>query len=103
MNIQNRIFAPLLVATFFVAGVANFYPVGVMAASVIETQVDGDFKGWEGKTVVKLMNGQIWIQTEYYYEYHYAYMPDVLIYQSDGGWKMKVEGVDQAVGVKQLR
>lgn len=74
-----------------------------LAQSVIESQVDGEFEGWEGETVVKLMNGQIWVQTEYYYEYRYAYMPDVLVYQSSGGWKMKVEGIDKAVGVEQLR
>jgi hypothetical protein len=74
-----------------------------MAQSVIESRVDGEFEGWEGETVVKLMNGQIWVQTEYYYHYHYAYMPSVLIYQSGGGWKMKVEGVDKAVRVEQLR
>lgn len=74
-----------------------------LAQSVIESQVDGEFDGWEGETVVKLMNGQIWLQTEYYYEYHYAYMPEVLVYQSRGDWKMKVEGIDKAVGVEQLR
>src|SRR5580704_4240125 len=25
----------------------------------IETQIDGDFKGWEGETIYKLRNGQI--------------------------------------------
>lgn len=70
---------------------------------VIESQIDGDFEGWEGETVVKLMNGQIWMQTEYYYEYMYAYMPDVLIYKSSGGYKMKVEGIDQAVEVRLLK
>ncbi len=28
--------------------------------NVIETQIDGDFEGWEGETIVKLMNGQVW-------------------------------------------
>ncbi len=70
---------------------------------VIETQIDGDFEGWEGETIVKLMNGQIWQQTEYHYTYHYAFMPEVLIYRSGGGWKMKVDGVDKAVGVEQLK
>ena len=79
------------------------YPPVASAQSVIESQIDGEFEGWEGETVVKLMNGQIWMQTEYHYEYHYAYMPDVLIYQSGGGWKMKVEGTDKAVRVEQLR
>lgn len=73
------------------------------APSVIESQIDGNFEGWEGETVVKLMNGQIWQQTEYYYTYHYAFMPKVLIYKSGGGYKMQVEGVSRAVGVMQLR
>ena len=73
------------------------------AASVIETQIDGDFEGWEGETIVKLMNGQIWQQTEYYYHDHYAFMPKVLIYRRGGGYKMKVDGIDKAVGVERLR
>ena len=52
------------------------------APQVVESQIDGDFEGWEGETVVKLMNGQIWQQTEYYYHYHYAFMPEVLVYRS---------------------
>lgn len=103
MNIRKWIFAPIVIAALCLGFAATYYPPNAQAASVIETKIDGDFEGWEGETVVKLMNGQVWIQTEYYYEYHYAYMPDVLIYQSGGGWKMKVEGVGKAVGVEQLR
>ena len=55
------------------------------------------------KRIIKLMNGQIWQQIEYYYEYHYAYMPKVLVYPSAGGFKMKIEGTSQAVGVQRLR
>jgi len=71
-------------------------------AQVIESQIDGDFEGWEGETIVKLMNGQIWQQSEYYY-YHYAFMPKVLIYWSVGEYKMKVEGIEKSIGVKQLK
>ena len=70
---------------------------------MVESQIDGDFNGWEGETIVKLMNGQIWQQTEYHYEYHYAYMPNVLVYPSGGGYKMKVDGTDEAVGVQRLK
>jgi hypothetical protein len=77
-------------------------PVAVPVPSVIETQVDGEFSGWEGETIVKLINGQIWQQTEYHYEYHYAYMPKVLVYPSGGGFKMKVEGTSEAIGVQRL-
>jgi hypothetical protein len=77
--------------------------VAPVVGSAVETQIDGDFEGWDGETVVKLMNGQIWQQTEYYYEYHYAFMPNVLIYPSGSGYKMKVDGTSQAVGVQRLR
>jgi len=71
--------------------------------NVIETSIDGEFEGWEGETVVKLLNGQIWQQSSYHYHYHYAYMPNVLIYRSGGGYKMKVDGTDKAVNVVRLR
>lgn len=90
-------------AAILSAVVVGSVPSEVSAQSVIESQISGAFEGWDGETVVKLMNGQVWMQTEYYYEYHYAYMPDVLVYQSGGGWKMKVDGVSKAVGVEQLR
>ncbi|OGP03826.1 MAG: hypothetical protein A2Z93_13355 [Curvibacter sp. GWA2_64_110] len=69
----------------------------------MESQIDGDFEGWDGDTVVKLTNGQIWQQSEYHYEYHYAFMPEVLIYPSGGGYKMKVDGADEAVAVRRLK
>jgi hypothetical protein len=56
----------------------------------VESKIAGEFNGWEGKTIVKLINGQIWQLTEYHYEYRYAYMPEVIIYPTAGGPKMKV-------------
>ncbi len=71
--------------------------------NIIESQIDGDFEGWEGETIIKLTNGQIWQQTEYYYYYHYYFMPKVLIYTSDNGYKIKVDGVDKVIGVTRLK
>jgi hypothetical protein len=71
--------------------------------SVIESKVDGSFEGWKGETIVKLANGQIWQQTEYHYEYDYAYRPEVLIFKSGGVYKMKVKGIEKAVRVKRLK
>jgi hypothetical protein len=72
--------------------------------TVIETQMDGDFEGWEGETIFKLANGQIWQQSEYAFTYTYSYRPDVLIYRSEtGGWKMQVEGVERTIGVQRLK
>ena len=70
---------------------------------VIESKVDGDFDGWDGETIIKLFNGQIWQQTEYYYHYNYSFMPSVVIYKSGTGYKMKVDGIDKAIGVKRIK
>ncbi|WP_157184806.1 hypothetical protein [Nocardia niigatensis] len=37
--------------------------------------VDGEWKGWDGSTVVKLSDSSVWKQEEYFYEYNYAYRP----------------------------
>ncbi len=71
--------------------------------SVIETCIEDDFEGWDGDTIFKLGNGQIWQQTSYEYTYHYAYRPDVIIYSTSGGYKMRVEGVDGTIYVKRIR
>lgn len=34
-------------------------PAAIPAPTIVETQMDGEFNGWEGETIVKLMNGQI--------------------------------------------
>lgn len=73
------------------------------SSDVIESQIDGDFEGWEGETIVKLMNGQIWQQSEYVYSYHYTFMPKVVIYKSGSVYKMIVDGIDKAVGVIRLK
>jgi hypothetical protein len=71
--------------------------------SVIESRVDGEFHGWEGDTILKLANGQIWQQREYHYHYHYAYAPKVIVILTESGWKMSVDGTDRPVGVTRLK
>lgn len=77
-------------------GVAN-------TSSVIEARIDGDFEGWEGETIFKLNNGQIWQQASYAYTYHYAYSPSVLIYRSGSGYMMRVDGVAREIAVVRLK
>lgn len=69
----------------------------------IESEIAGDFNGWDGETIFKLTNGQIWQQAEYDYEYEYAFQPEVTIYKSAGGYKMKVEGMDDTIYVKRIK
>ncbi|WP_353433137.1 hypothetical protein [Polynucleobacter sp. MWH-UH23A] len=73
------------------------------SGDIIESSINGEFKGWEGESIYALMNGQVWQQATYYYYYHYAYAPKVLIYQNGGAFFMQVQGVKQAVQVRRLR
>jgi hypothetical protein len=72
-------------------------------SEVIETQINGEFKGWEGETIFQMKNGQIWQQSSYAYKYHYAYSPRVTIYKSGSKWEMKVEGVDGTIEVRKIK
>jgi hypothetical protein len=78
-------------------------PKTLSTDSVIETQINGTFEGWDGETIFKLSNGQIWQQAAYAYIYHYAYRPKLLIYSSGSVYRMKVEGVDSSIPVKRLK
>jgi hypothetical protein len=70
--------------------------------NVIETQISGEFIGWRGETIFKMTNGQTWQQSTYSYMYQYAYNPEVLIYEFNGSWIMKVEDVAETIAVKKL-
>jgi len=77
-------------------------PSLLTTASVVESRIDGEFEGWSGETIFKLANGQIWQQSSYDYTYHYAYRPKVIIFRTAGGYKMKVDGVDDTIYVTRL-
>lgn len=85
----------LSICTFLVANAATAY----------EGRISGEFHGWDGETVYKLMDGHIIQQSEYHYHYHYAHAPRVLIYQpTRGGYRIHVEGDnDQDVGIVILK
>ncbi len=71
---------------------------------VTESNIDGDFKGWEGigVTVFKLINGDSWVQDQPGSLFSKPlYRPKVFIYRAaDGTYKMKIDGVEQVVIVK---
>jgi hypothetical protein len=69
----------------------------------IESAISGAVHGWNGETVFKLDNGQIWQQAEYDYTYFYEYHPDVTIYQTGAGCRMKVEDESETILVKRIK
>lgn len=73
------------------------------SSEVVESQIEGDFKGWDGETIFKLTNGQIWQQSSYTYTYSYKYRPKVIIFPANGFFSMKVDGVDQRIQVVRIK
>lgn len=71
--------------------------------ALIGSRIDGEFSGWEGGTIFKLQNGQMWQQSSYAYACTYAYSPAVLIYRSGAAYKMRVEGLDGDIAVTRLK
>jgi hypothetical protein len=69
----------------------------------VESAINGEIEGWDGETIFKLENGQIWQQAEYDYTYFYEYNPDVTIYETSAGCRMKVEDEDETVLVKRIK
>ena len=74
----------------------------VKVPDVIESNIDGDFRGWDGTTSFKLLNGDVWVQDEIKTLFSNSiFRPVVYIYpSSDGTYKMKVAGVEETLQVK---
>lgn len=83
---------------------ASLAAPSIPSGEAFKSQIDGDFEGWDGDTVFELTNGQIWMQDEYAYAYHYSFMPKVLIYKGRSGeWRMRVEDMTETIRVRRLR
>jgi hypothetical protein len=80
----------------------SYAPAGGIGAQPYQGQIDGEFNGWEGETIYRLMDGRVIQQSQYHYYYHYAYSPRVIIY-NDGGYKIHVVGDNEDVGIRFLR
>lgn len=81
------------IASLVAAIALSLMAPAAFAQGVYEGQIDGDFNGWEGETVYKLMDGRIIQQSSYHYHYHYSYSPTVIICRSSRGLMIKVDGV----------
>jgi hypothetical protein len=72
---------------------------------VIESNIDGDFSGWDGNTIFNLTNTQRWQQDSPTGTiFVNLFKPAVMIYSTPEGFKMKIAGVDEdPIIVKKLR
>lgn len=74
------------------------YPTASEERGTVRSRIDGEWKGWDGNTVVTLVNGSVWQQDEYYYRYQYKYRPEVIV----EGNLMHIDGMPKAVRVRRL-
>ena len=71
--------------------------------SVIRDMINGYWQGWQGNTIVKLMNGQVWEQIEPWASAAARMNPEVLIINTGSQHHMQVDGESSAILVKRLR
>ncbi len=78
-----------------------------IAAKIIdvafETNVNGIFKGWNGNSQFKLLNGETWQQWQGEESlYTYLLQPKVIIYRDELEYKMQVEGINKTIRVVKI-
>lgn len=70
---------------------------------VVESKIEGECKGWDGNTVFKFSNGQIWRQSVYRYKYFYKYYPTVRIWRDGSRYLLEIDGVQEKLSVTKLQ
>jgi hypothetical protein len=73
--------------------------------TTITSTLDGKFGGWDGQTVFKLENGQIWAQADKDKFYTKDVKNPVVIIEPGmfGTWRLQVEGFDEDCKVKRIQ
>ena len=72
-------------------------------ADDLTTRLAGPFTGWDGDTVFRLENGQLWQQIDSSYLYSRAESPRVTIRRAAfGSYLLQVEGIGRTVRVRRL-
>lgn len=76
-----------------------------LAPTTVRSRIAGQFKGWNGRTLFRLENGQVWVQADTSDSYWVTPQegPEVEIRQAGlGGWKLFVLPNERWVRVKRV-
>ena len=71
--------------------------------TTIRSRIDGEFTGFNGDAVFRLVNGQVWQQARYRYRYRYKYRPEVEIRREGGRQVMYVPFMDESIEVRRIK
>jgi hypothetical protein len=69
----------------------------------LRARILGEFTGWEGKTLFKLDNGQVWRQSTSGVYRHKATDPEVVIEQGLVGYKLRVVETKRSIAVRRIK
>jgi hypothetical protein len=75
---------------------------GVRPYSSSAFTVISDFRGLAYGNRFTLSNHEVWEQTEFHYEYAYAFRPRAVLFTEYGLTKIKIEGARAAVTVRRV-
>lgn len=76
-----------------------------MERETIVTRINGSFSGWDGQTVFKLENGQIWAQADNDKFYTQEMQNPLVTIEPSffGAWRLSVEGHDEDCRVRRIQ
>lgn len=66
-----------------------------------QSQIDGDFEGFDDEMIFTLEDGTHWYQSSYKYAYHYAYCPRAKIYEKGSTRIIVVDGFNDYAEVQE--
>ena len=69
---------------------------------VTESQIAGEFHGWNDGNVYELVNGQKWKQVRYKYRYSYKYRPKAMVFRDGERYFLEVDGMDDIIEVRRI-
>lgn len=73
------------------------------APETVESRISGEFRGWSGRTIFRLDNGQVWQQAEPGKFFYTATNPNVSIRKgSFGSYLLRIEGKNSSIRVRRL-
>ncbi len=64
--------------------------------------ISDEFNGFDEGQVFRLDSGHVFQQSVHHYHYHYAYRPRVRVFQQGSNLVIEVEGVPEAVPVREV-
>lgn len=65
----------------------------------VNGQISGATTGYHADAVFRLINGEVWKQSQYVYQYQYAYQPMARLFRHGGQQMLEISGMGQAVPV----